>query len=111
MQKSYDSCKEAVLHEVKTKIESLFAVQSKKSDEMEYASQGYGLLLHACGLRTKEVKSRYFAQVKQTVSFKPLVNIWKYGLHCEIDCAFIIPFSWTSSSPFRYLQMKKTCNG
>ena len=69
LQESYDRCKRAVFHEIKTQLESLFVVQSTaKSEEMEDASRGYGLLLHAFGLRTEEIRAKYSAKIKGKVS-------------------------------------------
>ena len=54
---------------MKTQLESLFKVQSTpKSEEMEDASRGYGLLLHAFGLRTEEMRAKYSAKIKTKVS-------------------------------------------
>ena len=69
LQESYDYCKKGVLLEIKTQLESLFKVQSTpKSEEMEDASRGYGLLLHAFGLRTEEMRAKYSAKIKTKVS-------------------------------------------
>ena len=69
LQESYDYCKKGVLIEIKTQLESLFKVQSTpKSEEMEDASRGYGLLLHAFGLRTEEIKAKYSTLIKGKVS-------------------------------------------
>ena len=35
---------------------------------MEDASRGYGLLLHAFGLRTEEIRAKYSAKIKGKVS-------------------------------------------
>ena len=65
-----------------TQLKSLFVVQSKKPDEMEQAtkteamedaSRGYGMLLHAFGLRTKEIKDQYFSKIKEKVGLRDLV--------------------------------------
>ena len=37
---------------------------------MEDASRGYGLLLHAFGLRTKEIRNQYSAKIKAKVGLK-----------------------------------------
>ena len=55
LQESYDKCKEAVIHHISAQLESLFVNQSKKTEEMDDATRGYGLLLHAFGLRTDEM--------------------------------------------------------
>ena len=69
LQESYDYCKKGVLREIKTQLQSLFAVQSTpKSEEMEDASRGYGLLLHAFGLRTERKRTEYSAAIKTKVS-------------------------------------------
>ena len=55
---------------MRAQLESLFAVQPTKTEEMEDASRGYGLLLYAFGLRTKEMRDQYSAQLKAKVGFK-----------------------------------------
>ena len=70
LQESYDYCKKVVLIEIRTQLESLFVVQSiPPSEGMEDASRGYGLLLHAFGLRTEEIRAKYSAKIKEKVSF------------------------------------------
>ena len=68
LQESYDYCKKGVLHEIRTELESLFVAPRPKSEEMEDASRGYGLLLHAVGLRTEEKRTEYSAAIKTKVS-------------------------------------------
>ena len=48
-------------------LESLFAVQPTKTEEMEDASRGYGLLLSAFHLRTKEMRDQYSVLIKEKV--------------------------------------------
>ena len=43
-----------------------FVVQSR-TEEMEDASRGYGLLLSACGLRTEEMRTEYSTKIKEKV--------------------------------------------
>jgi len=45
----------------------LFGVQPKKTEEMEDASRGYGLLLSAFGLRTKEMRANNYTEIKTMV--------------------------------------------
>ena len=47
-----------------------FAVQSKKTKEMEELSRGYGLLLLACGLKTEEMRDEYSTEIKEKVYHK-----------------------------------------
>ena len=42
-------------------------MQSKKSDEMEDASRGYGLLLHAFDLRSENMRAQYSFSIKEKV--------------------------------------------
>ena len=52
---------------MRAQLEYLFAVQPKKTEEMEDASRGYGLLLRAFHLRTKEMRDQYSALIKKKV--------------------------------------------
>ena len=63
VQLSSNSCLDIQLH-------TLFVVQSKKTEEMEKVSQGYGMLLSACGLRTEEMRAQYSIKIKEKVYFK-----------------------------------------
>ena len=70
MQESYDSCKKMVINAITTQLESLFEVQQTKTEEMDDASRGYGLLLSACGLRTEKMRAQYSTKIKENVSLK-----------------------------------------
>ena len=59
---------------MRAQLESLFAVQLK-SEEMEDASRGYGLLLSAFGLRTEEMRAQYSATIKAKVGLKSSVML------------------------------------
>ena len=85
-QYSYDRCREAVIHHISTQLKSLFEVQSAKSKEMDDASRGYGLLLHAFGLRTEEMRAQYCAHIKEMVislKWSQSTWIWSCSLHIE----------------------------
>ena len=56
------------MQHISAQLESLFVVQPTKSEEMEDASRGYGLLLHASALRTEEMRARWSAKIKAKVS-------------------------------------------
>ena len=51
-------------------LHTLFVVQSKKTEEMEKVSRGYGLLLSASGLRTEEMRAQYSIKMKEKVYHK-----------------------------------------
>ena len=60
---------------------------SESTEKMEDASRGYGLLLHAFGLRTEPVRAQHFAKIKTKVNFE-----WSMKLACGIYNA-----TWTST--------------
>ena len=83
---------------MRAQLESLFVVQPTKTEEMEDASRGYGLLLHAFGLRTKEMRDQYSAQFKAKVGLK-LSMISACGkVIAVVHVQFV--FSWPKFSPF-----------
>ena len=49
-------------------LHTLFVVQSKKTEEMEKVSRGYGLLLSASGLKTEEMRDEYSTKIKEKVN-------------------------------------------
>ena len=55
---------------ISTELESLFEVQLERTEEMDDASRGYGLLLHAFGLRTEEMRAQYSKDIKTKVTLK-----------------------------------------
>ena len=67
LQEAYDKSKEIVIHTISSKLESLFQVQKTKTEEMEDASRGYGLLLHAFSLRMKELRAQHAEAIKREV--------------------------------------------
>ena len=62
VQLSSNSCLNMQLH-------TLFVVQSKKTEEMEKVSRGYGMLLSASGLKTEEMRDEYSTEIKEKVNF------------------------------------------
>jgi len=67
LQEAYDRSKEIVIRTISSKLESLFEVQETKTEEMEDASRGYGLLLHAFSLRRKEIRAHHSEAIKTEV--------------------------------------------
>ena len=51
-------------------LHTLFVVQSKKTEEMEKVSRGYGVLLSASGLKTEEMRAQYSIKIKEKVYHK-----------------------------------------
>ena len=66
-QEAYDRSKKIVIHTISSGLESLFRVQKTKTEEMEDASRGYGLLLHAFSLRMKEIRAQHAEAIKTEV--------------------------------------------
>ena len=64
LQEAYDRSKDTVIKLISSELKSLFKVQETKTEEMEDASRGYGLLLHAFSLRMKERRARYSKSIK-----------------------------------------------
>ena len=58
-------------------LHTLFVVQSKKTEELEQLSRGYGLLLSASGLKTEEMRDEYSTEIKKKV------NLMCYTLNPE----------------------------
>ena len=67
LQEAYDRSKKIVIRTISSKLESLFEVQETKTGEMEDASRGYGLLLHAFSLRMKETRAHHSEAIKTKV--------------------------------------------
>jgi len=67
LQEAYDRSKDTVIHIISSELESLFQVQKAKTEEMEDASRGYELLLHAFSLRMKEIRAQYSEAIKVEV--------------------------------------------
>ena len=67
LQEAYDRSKRIVIRTISSKLESLFQVQETKTEEMEDASRGYGLLLHAFSLRRKESQAQHAEAIKTEV--------------------------------------------
>ena len=64
---AYDRSTKIVIRTISSKLESLFQVQENKTEEMEDASTGYGLLLCAFSLRTKETRAQRAEAIKTEV--------------------------------------------
>lgn len=67
LQEAYNESRKVVIHEIIAKLKSLFSVQPK-TEEMEDASRGYGMLLHACGLTTQEKRASHCKAIKAQVT-------------------------------------------
>ena len=64
LQEAYDRSKKIVIDTISSGLESLFRVQKAKTEGMEDASRGYGLLLHAFSLRMKETRAHHSEAIK-----------------------------------------------
>ena len=69
---------------MRVQLESLFAVQPK-TEEMEDASRGYGLLLSAFGLRKEEMRAQYSAHIKAKVRLKCSIILAWSNYHSNIS--------------------------
>ena len=67
LQEAYDRSKKMVIRTISYGLDSLFRVQETKTEGMEDASRGYGLLLHAFGLRRKEIRAHHSQAIKTEV--------------------------------------------
>jgi len=67
LQEAYKRSKKIVIRTISSKLESLFEVQKAKTEEMEDAGRGFGLLLHAFSLRMKEIRAQHAEAIKAEV--------------------------------------------
>ena len=72
------------IQNISAELESLFSKQATITEELEDASRGYGLLLHAFGLRTEQMRAQCSEDIKTIVSLKKWSRI-NFDLVCVQD--------------------------